>query len=125
MSKFSGRFGFPISQAGSAELQIPSSLLVNNCACKYEQGLLMPAKIMSDPVIFSAQFQKRFVSGHDFSRAAKVANDEGFSPCGSFFRLDSASGPARQCNRPGDTTFAGTNKALIVDNRYGPIKVGP
>jgi|SRR5579859_3813462 len=43
----------------------------------------MPAKIMSDPVIFSAQFQKRFVSGHDFSRAAKVANDEGFSPCGS------------------------------------------
>src|SRR5579859_6273841 len=72
--------------------------------------LLMPAKIMSDSVyFFRAQFQKRFVSGHDFSRAAKVANNEGFSPCGSFFRLDSASGPARQGNRPGDTTFAGTN----------------
>jgi hypothetical protein len=26
---------------------------------------------------------KSFVSGHDFSRAAKAANDEGFSPCGS------------------------------------------
>src|SRR5579859_1804046 len=52
--------------------------------------LLMPAKIMSDSVyFFRAQFQKRLVSGHDFSRAAKVANNEGFSPCGSFFRLDS------------------------------------
>jgi hypothetical protein len=42
----------------------------------------MPAKIMSQS-IFSAQFQKRFVSGHDFSRAAKAANEEGFSPCGA------------------------------------------
>jgi hypothetical protein len=28
-----------------------------------------------------------FVSGHDFSRAVKAANDEGFSPCGSSVRV--------------------------------------
>jgi hypothetical protein len=33
--------------------------------------------------LFRANFKKRFVSGHDFSRAVNEANDEGFSPCGS------------------------------------------
>jgi hypothetical protein len=28
---------------------------------------------------FEPNFKKRFVSGHDFSRAVKVTNDEGFS----------------------------------------------
>jgi hypothetical protein len=32
---------------------------------------------------FRANFKERFVSGHDFSRAAKASNDEGFSPCGA------------------------------------------
>jgi hypothetical protein len=44
----------------------------------------MPAKTMSESVYLSANFKKRFVSGHDFSRAAKAANEEGFSPCGAF-----------------------------------------
>ena len=34
--------------------------------------------------LFDPNFKEGFVSGHDFSRAAKVANDEGFSPCRSF-----------------------------------------
>jgi hypothetical protein len=38
---------------------------------------------MSESVLFRVNFKKRFVSGHDFSRAVKAANDEGFSPCGS------------------------------------------
>jgi hypothetical protein len=33
--------------------------------------------------LFQAQFKKRFVSGHDFSRAEKSHQDEGFSPCGA------------------------------------------
>ena len=41
---------------------------------------------------YGADFRERFVSGHDFSRAVKIANDEGFSPCGSFFRVE---GPFR------------------------------
>jgi hypothetical protein len=44
------------------------------------RALLIPAKPMS---LFRANFKKRFVSGHDFSRAVNEANDEGFSPCGS------------------------------------------
>jgi hypothetical protein len=43
------------------------------------RALLIPAKPMS---LFRANFKKRFVSGHDFSRAVNEANDEGFSPCG-------------------------------------------
>jgi hypothetical protein len=48
----------------------------------------MPAKIMSESVYLSANFRKppnfkdRFVSGHDFSRAVKAANEEGFTGCG-------------------------------------------
>ncbi len=30
--------------------------------------------------LFRANSNKRFVSGHDFSRAVQAANDEGFSP---------------------------------------------
>jgi hypothetical protein len=33
--------------------------------------------------LFRANFEKRFVSGHDFSRAEKGQYDEGFSPCGA------------------------------------------
>jgi hypothetical protein len=40
----------------------------------------MPAKLMSEAVCFEPISIKGFVSGHDFSRAVKGANDEGFSP---------------------------------------------
>jgi hypothetical protein len=33
--------------------------------------------------LFRANFKKRFVSGPDFSRAVRAANEEGFSPCGA------------------------------------------
>jgi hypothetical protein len=33
--------------------------------------------------LFRANLKKRFVSGHDFSRATKAANEEGFSPGGA------------------------------------------
>jgi hypothetical protein len=50
----------------------------------------MPAKLMSESVYFESISRKRFVSGHDFSRAAKAANDEGFTGCGKtkFFEGD-------------------------------------
>jgi hypothetical protein len=32
---------------------------------------------------FRTDSNERFVSGHDFSRAAQASNDDGFSPCGA------------------------------------------
>jgi hypothetical protein len=42
-----------------------------------------------------------FVSGHDFSRAVKAANDEGLYPLRLYFPLNSASSSVRHLNLPG------------------------
>jgi hypothetical protein len=52
---------------------------IRNTACRdrfYGHGACKNSVRVSQ---FRANFKKRFVSGHDFSRAVKAANDEGFS----------------------------------------------
>jgi hypothetical protein len=48
--------------------------------CSAEFGFMDTCKTNVLVSLFRAKLKKRFVSGHDFSRAVKAANDEGFSP---------------------------------------------
>jgi len=61
-------------------------------------GYRCQQNLMSES-IFEPYFKKRFVSGHDFSRAVKVKNDAGFRPLWRCFPLYSGSVSVRQLNK--------------------------
>jgi hypothetical protein len=66
--------------------------------------------------LFRADLRARFVSGHDFSRAAKAANERAlapaallYSPLNSGFGQRSGSSACRQ-----DISFAAFNNYLVI-----------
>jgi hypothetical protein len=71
--------------------------------------------------LFRAKIKTRFVSGHDFSRAVKAANEEGFSPCVRT-RKDAADLPIQAwCQPPASAGGAGLQSSgeIVSSLRIG------
>src|ERR1700739_967751 len=71
-------------------------------------------------LFFQRNFKSALYQGTTSVVPQKSQMTRALAPADLFFRLDSASGPARQCNRPGDTTFAGTNRTFPLVRMMNP-----
>jgi hypothetical protein len=69
-------------------------------------GLLIPAELMSESVCFEP-ISKRFVSGHDFSRAEKASKTRALAPVALSSPSGRLRGSVRQLNLLGGHYLCG------------------